>query len=394
MNKRNTQRPRRTFLKSAAASLAGVSLVPRSALGGPDFVAPNDRYRVGILGMGHWYSAFGLARGLAEYPKADLVAVADRDQDHVDEFAGTFEIDGYTSYRGLLDEADVDIVLIAAPVSHIPECTIMAANAGKHIILGKPMAMNIEQADRMVSAVEAAAVKCVPYQVVARLGGMGLKRRIDNGEIGDVAVLHQTSRWSIAEDWFRSGKPGWFVDPEHVPGGALIDEGIYAIEMFGWLAGSDIVRAEARTANIVHKDIEVEDWGMATFTLENGVIATLEAAWTINSPQKTGPSPKQNAVVRTEIIGTRGEIMTQRGMDPSLAILAAGAPNWVYVHQAGEPFTPPSPGPLVHLIECIEEDREPLATIQDARKSFAAAMAAYASAEEGRPVDVASIAQN
>ena len=284
-------------------------------------------------------------------------------------------------------------MLIAAPVSDIPECTIMAANAGKHIVLGKPMAMNMDQADQMVAAVEASGVKCVPYQVVARLGGMGLKQRIDEGEIGDVAVMHQTSRWSIAEDWFRSGTPGWFVDPQHVPGGALIDEGIYAIEMFGWLAGSDIVRAEARTANIVHTDIDVEDWGMATFTLENGVIATLEAAWTINSPQKTGPSPKQNAVVRTEIIGTRGEIMTQRGMDPGLAILAAGAPNWVYVHQAGEPFTPPSPGPLAHLIQCIEEDREPLATIQDARRSFAAALAAYASVEEGRPVEVSSIMQ-
>ena len=58
----------------------------------------------------------------------------------------------------MLKEADIDIVLIAAPVSEIPECTELAARAGKHIILGKPMAMTLEQADQMVSVVESAGV--------------------------------------------------------------------------------------------------------------------------------------------------------------------------------------------------------------------------------------------
>jgi predicted dehydrogenase len=198
--------------------------------------------------------------------------------------------------------------------------------------------------------------------------------------------MHQTSRWSIAEDAFRSGQPGWFVDPRHVPGGALIDEGIYAIELFSWLAGSDIVEVEARIANLVHKDLEVEDWGMATFTLANGVLATLEAAWTINAPRKTGPSPKQNAVVRLEVIGTRGEIMTQSYRDPGVAVLAAGADNWVFERQAGDPFGPASPGPIAHLIDCLEQHRQPLSTIADAHHAFAAALAAYESVRFGRSV--------
>jgi predicted dehydrogenase len=167
---------------------------------------------VGVLGLGHWYSAYGLARGLQEYPKAELVACASRDEARANEFAETFGISPYTSYSDLLEEADVDIVLIAAPVSEIPDCTVLAARAGKHIILGKPMAMTLEQADRMVSVVEEAGVLCVPFEVVARLGAMGLKQRIDAGEIGEIAVMHQTSRWSIAEDAFapavRAGGPG------------------------------------------------------------------------------------------------------------------------------------------------------------------------------------------
>lgn len=343
-------------------------------------------YRVGIMGLGHWYSAYGISRGLLEYPKAELIACASPDEAKRTEFAATFGIATYSSYSDMLNDVDLDIILIAAPVSEIPACTELAARAGKHIILGKPMAMTLAQADRMVSEVESAGILCVPFQVIGRLGAMGLKQRIQNKEIGDIAIMHQTSRWSIAEDWYQSGKPGWFVDPKHVPGGALIDEGIYAIELFSWLADSEIVKAEARIANLVHKDIDVEDWGMATFTLKNGVIATLEGSWTINAPRKTRPSPKQNAVVRTEVIGTQGEIMTQMFRDPGLAILASGADNWVYERQAEAFFGPASPGPVAHLIECLEQNKEPISTIHDAHHSFVAALAAYESARRGQPV--------
>ena len=134
------------------------------------------------------------------------------------------------------------------------------------------MAMRVEQADRMVEAVEAAGVTCVPFSGLTRLRLRDVKARIDTGEIGDIIVMHQTSRWSIAEDGLSSGKPGWFVDPRYVPGGALIDEGIYWIELFEWFAGVRSCEVEARVANLVHKDLEVEDWGMATFTFANGVI--------------------------------------------------------------------------------------------------------------------------
>jgi len=200
--------------------------------------------------------------------------------------------------------------------------------------------------------------------------------------------MHQTSRWSIAEDGPGSGRPGWFADPRHVPGGALIDEGIYWIELFEWMAGSPIVQVEARLGNFVHKDIEVEDWGMATFTCKNGVVATLEASWTINSPKKTAPSPKQNAVVRLELIGTRGEIIDQWFRSPGRAVLAAGAADWVFQRQPEQAFAGNFPLPLNHLIECLENKRQPDVTVQQARSAFRAAMAAYRAAKERKPVNI------
>jgi predicted dehydrogenase len=346
-------------------------------------------WRIAILGLGHWYSAYNLARALRDYPTAELVAVACHDKDQLDAFTGTFDVVGYESYDALLERERIDIVHLAPPVSELHDLTIASARAGKHIILGKPMAMTVPQADRMVQAVEAAGVSCVPFQGIMRLRLADLKARIDSGEIGEIVLLHQTSRWSIAEDRHNSGTPGWFADPRHVPGGALIDEGIYWVDLFRWLAGSEAIQVEARIANLVHKDIAVEDWGMATFTFASGVVATLEASWTINAPRKTGPSPKQNSVVRLEVVGTRGEIIDQWFRAPGRAVLAAGARDWVFERQSEDPFTPTTPQPLAHLIDCLEHNRPPVATIQQARASFVTAMAAYGSAREGRPVRLA-----
>lgn len=344
------------------------------------------KWRVAILGLGHWYSAYNLARALREYPKAELVAVAWRNPEQLAEFAGSFAVRAYHDYEELLAREEVDLIHLATPVSEMPACAIAAARAGKHIVLGKPMAMTMEEADRMVEAVESAGVKCVAFQGIKRLQSAGLKSRIDAGEIGEILVMHQTARWSIAEDWRHSGKPGWFADPRHVPGGAFIDEGIYWLDQLRWLAGSEVVEVEAKMANLVHRDIGVEDWGMAAYTFANGIVATLEAAWTINAPRRTGPSPKQNAVLRLEIVGSRGEIIEDSLRVPGRAVLAAGAPGWIFERDAGEPFGVPPPFPLDHLIECVEHDRPSPASIQEARKSFRLAMAAYEAARAGRPI--------
>jgi predicted dehydrogenase len=344
------------------------------------------RWRVAVVGLGHWYSAYGLARALPEYPRAELVAAASNDPGHLEAFTRRFGVRGYADDAELLAKEDVDIVHIASPVSEIRGMALRAAAAGKHMVLGKPMAMTVEAADEMVDAVERAGVLCMPFAGIMRLRLADLKARIGRGEIGDLLLLHQTSRWSIAEDAYRSGTPGWFADPRHVPGGAFIDEGIYWIDLFRWLSGSEVARVDARMANLVHKDIAVEDWGMGTFTFANGMVATLEASWTITAPQATGPSPKQNSVVRLEAIGTRGEIIDQWFRAPGRAVLAAGAADWVFERQSEAPYAPAVPFPLGHLVDCLESGQPTVAGIRDARDSFVVAMAAYEAAREDRPV--------
>jgi predicted dehydrogenase len=344
------------------------------------------RWRVGILGLGHWYSCFGLARALHGYPRAELVAVASGEPERRDEFARAFGLQSSADTQALLERKDIDIVQVATPVAEMPALTIAAARAGKHIILGKPMAMTTVQADEMVAEVERAGVTCIAFQGLSRLRSSALKARLDGGLVGEIVVMHAVARSSIAEDWYRSGQPGWFADPRQVPGGAFIDEGIYLIEELRGLVGSEVVQVEARVANLVHREIGVEDWGFATLTFASRVTATLEAAWTVTAPRPTGPSPKQNGTVRLEIVGTRGEVVEERSPRPGLRVLAAGAPGWVLESPAPELFGPSVPQPLDHLIDCLESGHPPVPSIEEARRSFLVAMAAYASARERRPI--------
>ena len=179
-------------------------------------------------------------------------------------------------------------------------------------------------------------------------------------------LIHQTSRWSIAEDWYQSGKPGWFADPQ-VPGGAFIDEGIYWIDLFRWLTGSEITHVDARMANLVHKDICGRGLGDGDLHVGQRTSSPRSKRRGRSTPRaRPVPRPKQNSVVRLEVVGTRGEIIDQWFRSPGRAVLAAGAADWVFERQSEPPFAPAAPFPLSHLIDCLDQNRKPVCDIREA----------------------------
>ena len=121
---------------------------------------------------------------------------------------------------------------------------------------------------------------------------------------------------------FRS--PGWFADPRQTPGGAFIDEGIYWLDQLRWLAGSEVIQVEAKMANLVHRDIEVEDWGMATLTFANG----LHIGSRMDDQCAASDRPIAQAKLRPPFRGDRraGEIIDEGLRVPGRAVLAAGPP--------------------------------------------------------------------
>jgi predicted dehydrogenase len=254
--------------------------------------------------------------------------------------------------------------------------------------MGKPMAMTLKEADRVLNTVRKEGVKLVAWEAMVRLSN-----KIFEDKISKVASITTVMHQGIAEDWYHSGKPGWFADPEQVPGGAFIDEGIYAIEAHRFYAKSEVKEVNyAKMENFVFKDIKVEDFGQANMTFKNGAISSLEIGWTISQPQPKnfGRMTKANAFNYTFIVGKEGTVIYENrppGLNTkTVNILGNDYPYWVSHKPVQEYSGAPSFQIFDYLVECIEQDKKPLASGEDARKSLEVALAVYKSAKTGKPV--------
>ena len=341
-------------------------------------------YGVGILGLGYWYGAYRLARALQEHDKARLVGVYDEQPERSLTFTRVFEAQQVFSPEELINRNDLDIVFISASSNRIPEYGSLAASANKHLIIGKPIARSLEEADKLVMAVERSKSKIVTMEAydsaIIRLRESNIISLITSGQIGQIVRVQSISHSSIAESWYCSGKPGWFADPNQSPGGAFIDYAIYDLEVLKYIAKAPVNRIHfARIGNLVHHDLPVEDWGVAHFSFENGIEASMEASWTIVTPNVTKPSPKVNSYSHLEIIGTQGCILFDLLPYEHASVLTHSYPYWAdfRIVRSKTASEPPVFGPLEHLIDCIENEQEPIASLRDARDCLATIMEMY-----------------
>jgi myo-inositol 2-dehydrogenase / D-chiro-inositol 1-dehydrogenase len=141
---------RRDFLRSAAASVAAFTIVPRFVLGGKGYAAPSEQLTKAVLGVG------GMGQGHLGYPGARLLAVCDVDRNHLEETLKRVnpEVKGYTDFREVLARPDIDIIHIPTPPHWHGIMSVMAAEAGKDIWCEKPMTRTIGEGRKVAEAVQ------------------------------------------------------------------------------------------------------------------------------------------------------------------------------------------------------------------------------------------------
>jgi predicted dehydrogenase len=141
---------RRDFIKKSALALGAFAIVPRHVLGGKGFLAPSDTLTKAIIGVG------GMGRGHIEYEGTKVLAMCDVDKNHLKDaiaLAGG-NVRGYSDFRELLAQPDIDIVHIATPPHWHGVMSVMAAQAGKDVWCEKPMTRTIGEGKRVVEAME------------------------------------------------------------------------------------------------------------------------------------------------------------------------------------------------------------------------------------------------
>lgn len=235
--------------------------------------------------------------GYTHEPRARVVALAGLDTDRCQELAKKYEIPRiFSDYRELLAEDDIDAVSVAVPNSlHMP-VAVAAFEAGKHVLIEKPLARHTDEAAQMVEAAKAhGKILAVAFQRRTRHDVQIVRDQIASGAFG--RVYYAKAFWMR-----RSGIPGWgswFTSKEAAGGGPLIDLGVHVLDMALYVLGNPkVTRVSAATYAEIgtqgrgnwpgrrqsfvpdgHAAYEVEDLATAFLRFEDGGTLLLEASW-------------------------------------------------------------------------------------------------------------------
>ncbi|HEX6729107.1 MAG TPA: Gfo/Idh/MocA family oxidoreductase [Pyrinomonadaceae bacterium] len=240
--------------------------------------------RWGLIGCGD-IAQKRVAPALTDVPQSELVAVSRANPDLLDSFADAFDVrHRFQPWEELVECDDVDAVYVATPPNLHAEQTIAAAEAGKHVLCEKPMAMNVAECDRMIAAAKANGVKLGIayyrqfYPVVKRI-----KELIDSKEIGKPTVVEVAAFEWVDPD--SMDPRAWRLRREIAGGGPMFEFGCHRIQLLLHLFGP--VRAVSAVTSNALFDREVEDTATASLEFASGLVATLTVSHAVMEPRDT-----------------------------------------------------------------------------------------------------------
>ncbi len=200
----------------------------------------------------------------------------------------------------MLADKEVDVVTICTPSGAHRDPAVAALNAGKHVLVEKPLEITLAKCDEIIQAAEKNGVKLgtiMPSRFSP--ANLELKRAIDAGRFGQLTLGDTYVKWWRTQEYYDSG--GWRGTWKLDGGGAFMNQAIHNVDLLYWFMG-DVEDVCGITATLAHERIEVEDTGSAVVRFKNGAIGTLEAT--------TSVFP--GLLKKTEIHGTTGSVIVEQ----------------------------------------------------------------------------------
>jgi myo-inositol 2-dehydrogenase/D-chiro-inositol 1-dehydrogenase len=340
-----------------------------------------DQVRVGIIGSA--FSSNLHAEALKEVCEARITAACSKDKQHVEEFGRKWGIAWTTTdYRLLIERKDVDVVAVGIPNDLHREVVVAAAEAGKHIILEKPIARTLADANDMVAVCKKQNVKLMYAETICFSPKYGRAKQLaDEKAIGRLYMVKQAEKHSGPHS-------DWFYDINRSGGGAIMDMGCHGIEWARWMYGKPKVKSVvAHCQRVFHTQrTQGEDNSVMILEFESGQIAVIENSWA-----KPGGMDD-----RVELYGSEGVIHCDLLRGSSMETYSAKGYGYA-VEKAGETkgwtftvfeesYIYGFPHEMRHFIRCVLNDETPMETGEDGRATLEIIYAAYESAGSGRRV--------
>jgi predicted dehydrogenase len=313
-------------------------------------------------------------------PEAEVVAVYTRDPEKARAFAELHGISQwYDDMELAINESGCDIVDICLPNFLHAKATLIAAKAGKHIIIEKPLAVTLEECDLMLTACRQAGVKLMYAEELCFAPKYERVRQlVSEGAVGEIYMLKQSEKHSGPHS-------DWFYDINLSGGGVLMDMGCHALAWFRWMLGNNPAVSVYATMNtVLHKGRTLgEDNSVVIVEFENGVTAVAEDSWAKHGGMDD----------KCEVYGLGGVVYADLFMGN--AAIAYSREGYGYAMEKAdttvgwsfavfeEAFNQGYPQELKHFVDCVRHDKDPLVTGEDGRAVLEMIYAAYASAGSG-----------
>lgn len=338
------------------------------------------------------YALIGCGRVSANHIRAveqndlDLVAICDVKPERMEKIMEnrdpSLKPARYTDYKKMLDEhPEIELISIATESGFHAEIAIYCMEKGKNVIVEKPMAMSLSDADRMIETAEKNKVKlCACHQNRFNKAVQKLRKAVEEGRFGRLSHGAIHVRWNRNRGYYEQApwRGTWAED-----GGALMNQCIHGIDLLRWMMGDEIVEVVGRTRQAFHDYLEAEDLGTAILTFKSGAIGIVEGTTNVY------PSNLEETLY---IFGEKGtvklgglsvtdidvwEFEDVREEDKKFLGMKEDTAN---VYGNGHSLV------FKDMIEAIKEDRAPYIDGYAGRRALEVILAIYKSQKTGLPV--------
>lgn len=345
----------------------------------------NTEIGIGVISFAHGH-ANAYCNKMMGFDDVNLVACWDDNTDRGKNAASQYGMYFSPHIEDVVNNKEIDAVIVTCETNRHAEMVAAAASAGKHILCQKPMALTLQDCDRIADVVEKSGVKfMMAHQMRRDPANIRMKELIDSGVLGKIGLLRRRHCINVLfNEGFVTGPSRWHIDPEKNMG-MFMDDASHATDFIYWMLGKpSSVMAEIDN---VLTDVAPDDTGVAIYRFPSGEMAILINTSVTHAGENT-----------TEIYGDKGVIIQNYGDGPScniprsddavaLKLYTTEQPSW---KDLGVPI-PNNHGERIAdvprpFIDCLKNDTEPDVSVKAGRVSVEMVLGAYRSAKEGKRV--------
>jgi UDP-N-acetyl-2-amino-2-deoxyglucuronate dehydrogenase len=333
-----------------------------------------------IVGCGRIAKRHADLLGTNQIDNANLAAVCDVDESRAKLYGQQFNVPWFTDMHQMMQSVDVQVVVVLTPSGMHAEHVIQLSQYKKHIVVEKPMALNLDEADAMIESCDRNGIKLfVVKQNRFNVPVQKLRLALDQGRFGKLVLGTVRVRWCRPQSYYDldSWRGTWAFD-----GGVLTNQASHHIDLLEWMMGDiESVFAKSTTALV---NVETEDTAVATVKFRNGALGIIEAT------TATRPADLEGSI---SVMGEGGSVVIngfavnnmqtwsfaekQLGDEDVLKKYSVNPPNvYGFGHHAY----------YEHVVDCILNEKVALVDGLKGRKSLELIMALYESIETGKEV--------